>query len=204
MKLMHLFLRSRRVDVSMLCLLGVGILAYWLARVNFFFPVPLDNKSIPFPALFIIPLASAVVLGASTFSPFGEAEQTASRPLPLFRFAHLLGLFVWGAMTLLLSASVWKEAHAEVILLRNLVGFAGLAFLSIPLLGSRLSWVVPFIFGLLAFRLGVIGIDRMAWWAWPFHPAKNTLAAAIALVLLVLGLVCACLLKARETSGDAE
>lgn len=202
MRLMYLFLRSRRVAASLLCLLGVGVITYWMARTDFAFRVPLDNESVSIKAVFLIPLAGAVVISASTFSPFGEVEHIASRSLSLFRCIHLVGLFIGGAVMLLLSASIWKEAQAEIILLRNLGGFVGLALLGIPLLGSRLSWVVAFIFGMLALRLGVLGVGRAVWWAWPFHPAQNSLAATMALVLGVLGLAYACFAPRYEGTGE--
>jgi len=197
-------LRSRRVDLSLLCLVGVGIVAYWLARTNFFMPIVIDGKAIPLNALFIIPLASAVVVGTSMYSPFGEIEQVVSRPLADFRFVHLIGLFAWSIATLAFSAVVWRQEYAELVVLRNLIGFTGLALLSVPFLGSRLSWVIPFIFGMLALRIGMIEADIVAWWAWPYHPAQSSIAAVLALALLVVGILCACFAQARDTVKEGE
>ncbi len=204
MRLMHLFLRSRRVDRSLLCLIGVGIVAYWLARVNFFMPIVVDGKAIPLNALFIIPFASTVVVGTSMFSPFGEIEQVVSRPLGGFRFVHLIGLFAWSVATLAFSAVVWRQEYAELIVLRNMIGFTGLTLLNIPLLGSRFSWVIPFIFGLLAVRIGVLEASHVACWAWPYHPAQSWIAMVLALALLVTGIVCACFAQARDTVKEGE
>jgi hypothetical protein len=44
-----------------------------------------DNPDLIPNFLMGIPLAAAVVVGAATGSPFGEAERTASQPLPTLR-----------------------------------------------------------------------------------------------------------------------
>ena len=204
MRLMHLFLRSRRVDLSLLCLVGVGVVAYWLARTNFFMPIVIDGKTIPLNALFIISLAPAVVVSTSVFSPFGEIEQVASRPLASFRFVHLVGLLAWSVVTLAFSAFVWRQEYAELIVLRNLMGFTGLSLLSVPLIGSRLSWVIPFIFGMLALRIGTIEANIVAWWAWPFHPARSMIAVVLVLALLVVGTLCACFTQARDNPKEGQ
>jgi hypothetical protein len=89
-------------------------------------------------------------------------------------------------------------------LLRNLAGFTGLALAATPLTGARLSWVLPFSYGTLAYWAGSAASGDPRLWAWPMRPEDDWRAMAVALVLLVLALAIAALTGAREDAGDGE
>jgi hypothetical protein len=144
-------------------------------------------------------------VGASNHSPFGDAERTASRPLPVLRLIHLVGLLSFTALALSLITMGWELEHAAWILIRNLLGLAGLAFLTARVLGGRLSWLVPLVFVALIPLIGEgASAGEWTWWAWPAQPGADPLSALLAFSLLASGLLCACLLGAREQRGEAD
>jgi len=160
------------------------------------------NIQIYVPIMFFVPLLSAAVVGAAMYSPFSELERTVSRSLPRLRLAHVVGLIAAAFATLLLAATEWRYDSAELILARNLAGFVGLSLLGASLLGSRLAWIAPMGYGVLAYRVGATGDDGYAWWAWPMQPIQNDLAWTLALGLSAVGLAIVSLLGSRDSSGE--
>ena len=211
MRLAYLFLQSRRTGwaaVYLACVVAaVAVLRRILAETSSQVSGdPLTNEGSGDPVLLLLvflPLALAMVIGVGTHGPFGEIERTVSRPLPPLRLGHVAGLLAIGAAALFLIALTW-QGDAERVFLRNLAGFAGLALLPVPLIGARLSWVLPFAFGMLAFWVGSNTRDGVTRWAWPMWPANDGLAMGIALGLLALGLVVAVLFGARDSKDEAE
>ena len=198
MRLWCLYLRSRLAGWAALALAATGgLTGLWLTR--------LEGPGAPLQLLLVVmPLAGAVVIGASTRAPFGELEATASRPLPVLRLGHLAGLLALGAVALSAAVRAWGVANIEEQVLRNLAGFAGLALVTAPLLGSRLSWVAPLVYGVLAFWVGASGPNGYAPWAWPLQPGGDDIALRTALALLAAGLTGAVLLGARERAEEGE
>ncbi len=204
MRLGLLYLRSRRTPHAFAALAAMAWLGALWANAMLQVPMLRGNNQIYIPVMFFIPLLSAAVIGAAVYSPFGEVELVASRSLPGLRLGHAAGLLAVALATLMLAAAQWRYDWAELILARNLAGFAGLAFLGAALVGSRLSWVVPMACGTIAYRLGAIGYGKFAWWAWPMQPIQNDLAWTLALGLLALGLATVALLGARDSPGESE
>lgn len=204
MRLAVLYLRSRHTPHAFAALAAMAGLGVLWANAMLQVPMLEGNNQIYIPVMFFIPLLSATVIGAAVYSPFGEVERASSRSLPALRLGHMAGLLGVALATLMLAAMEWRYDWAELILARNLAGFAGLAFLGAVLLGSRLSWVVPIVFGITAYRLGASGYGKFAWWAWPMQPIQNDLAWTLALGLLALGLATVALLDARDSPGESE
>lgn len=155
------------------------------------------------PDLFLIatvtaPLAVAVVICVTTGSPFGEVEQSLSQPLVGMRLCHLVGLLMIAAVVLAVAASAWPGVDVEWRFVRNLLGLAGLDLLFVRVLGGRLSWAPPLGFATLAlFQSGAASGGPPAW-AWVVQPGSRDTAAALALVLLLTGLVLAARFGARD------
>lgn len=207
MRLSYLFLRSRRAGWTAVYLAGitafVAVLRWVLAQTGSGQGDPLTASGMPIvPMRVFVPMAAALIIGVATHGPFGEVERSASRPLPPIRLGYFLGLLLWGAATLALLAMTWEGDTLQVFL-RNMAGFAGLGFLTAPVTGGRLSWAVPFTYGILAFWIGVLSTP-VQWWAWPMQPVDNNLAAGIAVGLLAVGLAVASIFGARDTAGEAE
>ncbi len=204
MRLAYLYVKSRRTGHAAMALSVVAGLAWVWANAMLRVPTLGGNEQIYIPVLFLTPLVSASAIGVAAYSPFGEAEGTASRSMPTLRLGHLVGLLAAALATLAMAALDWRQEWAELILARNLAGFAGLALMAGTIVGSRLSWVVPLVYGIAAFRLGAIAPGRFAWWAWPIRPIGDELAAGVAIGLLATGLAAYALLGTRENPGEAE
>lgn len=143
-----------------------------------------------------MPLAAAAIIGASTGSPFGESEATASRPLGMLRAGHPMGLLLIAGLALALAGTWWNVPDGAWILVRNLAGFTGLALLTARVLGSGLSWVIPLGYAVLSLLTPPAG-DAPAW-AWVVRAATDREAAVIAFALLLAGLAIAALSHTRS------
>ncbi|ATW51675.1 hypothetical protein ACWGJT_27845 [Streptomyces xantholiticus] len=151
------------------------------------------------PVAEVAPVAYAVVLGTTLFSPMGDLEQTAAQPMRRHRAVHLsvlLGLAVALSALPLLGGATGAVLGASV---RNVVGHLGLAMISARLFGSGLSWLLPL--GMLGptLLLGVRFDNTPEPWAWSLHPASGTSAAAVAVSLWVLGAMAAVTGQPRRT-----
>src|SRR5207237_1638232 len=144
-----------------------------------------------------MPLAGAVLIGASTGSPFGESETTASRSLGPLRLGHATAFLLIGTLTLALAVLQWSVPDGAWTLVRNLAGFTGLALLTARVLGSGLSWVAPL--GSAVLSLLAVQPGRVAGWAWPVFAATDRQAAVIATALLLLGLGVSMYAGARDS-----
>jgi hypothetical protein len=149
------------------------------------------------------PLAAAVVVGVAVRSPFGEAERTASRPLPPLRLTHLALLLACGGGGLAL-ASLLPDDGSLGMLLRNGAGFAGLALLGARGLGPGASWLFPFGYGTVASFAYFSGHHPDRWWLWPLQSADDGSALAIALALLAVGLANVVPTGARDGLDEGE
>jgi hypothetical protein len=201
----RLFLRSRRAGWTALYLAAIAVftaaLRFALRRGDEDYLASSDGSPVTL-ALVFVPLAAALVIGVGAHGPFGEVERTGSRPLPPLRLGHLVGLLLWAAAALALLALTW-EGGAQTFL-RNLAGLTGIALIAAPLTGARLSWVLPFSYGILAYWTGTVASGEPRLWAWPMRPEDDGWAMAIAIMLLAAGLTIAALFGAREGVGDAK
>ncbi len=178
MRLTVLFLRARLTGLALAWFGAAALLAWvWLTRFD---QMPLG------PTLVTLPLLPAVVIGAASASPFGEIEDTASRPLPLFRVFHLASLTVLAAGLLVSAASAAAADDLRFALARTLVGFAGLALLGGRMFGSRVAWLAPLTYGAV-----VLYLDPASRWAWPRHLPVGGWSLLCAMLLVVAGLLAA-------------
>lgn len=154
-------------------------------------------------------LAAACVVGTGVRSPFGDAERVAARPLTPVRFGHVAGMLLWAALllsTALLSFDL-EGASPEyplLVLLRNLAGFSGLAFLTASIAGAQLSWIPPFAVSIVYLTLMSTGGDLFSRWAMRSHDGNHGPSWLIALTLLGVGVGVVSLLGSRETPGELE
>lgn len=173
-------------------------MAGWLISRPKFEPTHLDIV-IGFAAL-----AAACVVGSSVRAPFGENENTSARYLAPFRLGHLAILLGIAVVLLLLISLGWERDKVAWLLIRNLLGLSGMAFLVAYVLGGRLSWVLPLGFSLSLRFAGQDPDGKWLWWAWTERPAGDSLSWTIAFLFLVLGLGVVCRFGTRETPGDLE
>jgi hypothetical protein len=150
-----------------------------------------------------VPIAAAVVVGIAVHSPFGEAERTASQPLPPLRLTHLALLLAYGVAGLALASVVPNDGSLGM-LLRNGAGFVGLALIGARILSTAASWLLPLAYGGGVFIAYLTRPDRDAWWRWPLQPANDDSALAIALALLATGLTIIVMSGARDGLDEGE
>lgn len=192
MKLVQLYLRSRRVGYALALLTLVAV----ATRVALWFGG--GAEEIVGMTLVLMPLAAAVVISTGARAPFGESEQTASYPLPMLRLGHLLALLAWAALGLALGAvlsppsTVTGFGSAELViqpssvawwLARNLLGFAGLALLAARWVGSGRAWTVALLHAILT-----VMFLLQSPFGWPLRPVSDPQAITVACVLLAGGL----------------
>ena len=200
MRLVGLYLRSRLAMHAAAILSGVALVTLVIAPWTL--SRPLVSPGLV-PILVFAPLVSACTLGVSTRNPFGDCEHTVSRSLSLLRLGHLVGLLAWAALALILVSFPWDDAAR--LLVRNLAGLTGLAFVAARLLGGRLSWTLPVAFAAIAPFAGRDGPSGgLSWWAWINQPAAHLPSLLIALALLVVGLAAICPSGPRRAADVAE
>lgn len=209
MRFVELYLRSRRTVPALLALLGVTVvvwaLTWWLVSGT---PYGVARGGLTMILIFGA-LTVACVVGASTGSPFGDAERTSARPLAPFRLGHLLALIL--ASALLLSAALLSfdldGAHPPyplLVLLRNTIALSGLALISARIVGARSSWFTPFTTAIAYMTLVGSGGDLFSSWTRSSYHGLHGPSWAIAATLIVAGLATVCLHGARETAGETE
>ena len=194
-RLMILFLRSRMAVPALLVLTAVAAAAGFALDAS-------DDADLTLLLRLTAPLAAAVVVGVAVRSPFGEAERTASQPLPPLRFAHLTLLLAYGVAGFAL-ASVVPDDGSLGMLLRNGAGFVGLALIGAWTLGTAASWLFPLAYGGGVFFAYLSRPPSDAWWRWPLQSADDGSALAIALSLLAAGLAIVVTAGARDGLDEA-
>jgi hypothetical protein len=189
-RLMILFLRSRMAVSALFVLTAVAVAAGLALDAS-------HHTDLTLLLQLTASLAAAIVVGVSVRSPFGEAERTASQPLPPLRLAHLTLLLAFGVAGFAL-ASVVPDDDSLGMLLRNGAGFVGLALIGACLLGTAASWLLPLAYGGGVFFAYLARPVSDAWWSWPVQPAGDGSALAIALALLAAGLTIVVIAGARD------
>lgn len=190
MRVVQLFLQSRRAGWTVLLLLISGVLArFLLGRLE-------TDSPLLGQALVGIPLLPAVIIGVSIQSPFGEVEHASGNWLLPFRWLHLCLLIVSAALVLAVAAfGTATEPTAELV--RNLAGLTGIALVGNRLVGPMASWVAP-----LAFAVVSLMVDPLSRWAWLTNRPAESWSIWIAVGLISAGLVALTLFPDR--SGVAE
>ncbi len=196
MRLAYLYLCSRQAGRTVAVLAAVAVAAWLWLRWDSASEITVTIVPI------VVPLAAAMMVGASAGAPFGEGEATGGRPLWPLRGGHLLGLVAIAAAALALAVLRWGVPDGAWTLVRNLAGFTGLALLTARVLGAGLSWVVPLGYAILSFLAPRPG-ERSSPWAWPALAATDHMAALIALALLLVGLVVVALPGARDAPAGS-
>ncbi|WP_055569023.1 hypothetical protein [Streptomyces atriruber] len=150
------------------------------------------------PVAEIVPLAHAMVLATTLFSPMADLEQTSAQPMSRHRALYLVVLLALalGLTALPLLAGATAEVFASAA--RNVIGYLGLGMLSARLFGSGLAWLLPLAMFGPTLLLGVGSDNTPEPWAWSLHPSSDAAAAIVAVALWVVG---AC---ASATAGPRQ
>lgn len=192
MRLAYLYLRSRQVERALVLLVLLGTAALLWRQLSDGDPL---NDDLMVTGL---PVAAAVIIGASTGSPFRDVEDAARHWLPALRLPHLVGLVLLATGALAVSTAAWHVSDIQWALARNLILFTGLALLGARLVGPGLGWLAPVAYGFLAFLATLLAAGQphhqLRWaksdvpWAWSLHAGKEHEAALVAILVLVISL----------------
>jgi hypothetical protein len=192
MRLAYLYLRSRQVERALISLALLGMAALLWRRLSDGNPL---NNDLMITGL---PVAAAVIIGASTGSPFRDVEDAAQHWLPALRLPHLVGLVLLAAGALGLTTAAWHVSDIQWALVRNMILFAGLALLGARLVGPGLGWLLPVGYGLLAFLATLLAAlqphHQLQWeksdirWAWSLQAGRDHEAAVVAILAVIIGL----------------
>ena len=194
LRLAVLFLRSRQSGLALLIILAAAF-ATWIGFAQ------TDRAGLTRYLAVFAPVVPAVVLALSAQEPFGVAERTASRSVPLLRAGHLGGLLLWIGLLLVLSGATEPLPGTIGILLRDAAAYAGIALLGARFLGPAAAWL-PAVAYAVAVCIGLLrDVPASAWWMWPACNAGDGPALGSAAALLVTGLALIAWLGPQEHSG---
>jgi hypothetical protein len=149
--------------------------------------------------LLLLTLGTAAVIAAATRNPFGEAEHTASIPLPALRLAHLAAMTAAATAVTAAAGLTGSYGISATEILRNLAGFTGIALLTAAIAGAHLAWTVPLAY--VMYCGAELDAQTPSPWSWPILPVSNHTATFTALCLLTAGITTATITGARERHG---
>jgi hypothetical protein len=188
-RLVWLYLRSRRVLAALTALLACGVILGTALKYHWWYGA--GNAADELPAL--LAGCAAAIVGVTTHSPFGELERATGRWLVFLRPALILALCGAAIGFLALGAAAAADPKADpglvdgmLPVVRNVLGFTGIAVLLSLALGGLLSWVGP---------LAYVGICQCAAIAhysepvtWAARPPADRGGWIAALVVFAAGL----------------
>lgn len=178
-RLFRLHLASRR---AMPALVAIGALALVLVL-----PIPRSSGVLGAMVPLVVAMGTASVVGAATASPIGEVERVTGRHLPALRGAAVLLLFGAAIAFLAVAAVERAPTGGAFALLRACAGLTGITLLTAVAAGSHRGWTLPLAYTVLCGQ----ALDQ-SWtslWFWPIRAGRDGPAAAVAVALLLAGLV---------------
>jgi hypothetical protein len=167
-RLVWLYLRSRRAPSALVALLACGFVLWVALKYHWWYGS--GNASDELPSL--LTACAAAIIGVTTHSPFGEPERATGRWLPFLRPALILALCGAAIGFLALGAAVAYDPRAGVGLVhgvlpvvRNLLGFTGVALLFSLVIGGLLSWIGPLAYVLICQCAAIANYSEPITWA---------------------------------------
>lgn len=185
--MVELYVKSRRLGRSVALLLVLGVIAWVWGKYQLNLPSLRSSETVLVPVILVVPVACAVVVGLSTRSWMGDLERAAPRRLAPWRFAHAVVLLFIAVALLAPAMDSGYAAYGSAAALRNILGYAGLAFLCAAVVGGELSWMLPLAYALPLPLLGVDAYGDPEAWAWSLQPVSSASSWVWALALIVAG-----------------
>ncbi|MCW3817411.1 hypothetical protein ONA91_23450 [Micromonospora sp. DR5-3] len=196
LRLAHLHLASRRVPAALAavaaCAVGLRIAllhGHWTAY---------GARQLPL----IFETGCAVVIAATTASPFGEPERATGRWLPFLRLGTALVLTAAAAGALAAAGTGAHLAGGTLDVLRDTAGLTGLGLLCAAALGGPLAWAGPagyLMVALYALYTQWHGPALTTPWIWPARPPHDVGAAICAGLVFAGGVLLIAVRGARDT-----
>jgi hypothetical protein len=152
--------------------------------------------------VFLLPVATASVIGVSMWSPFGEPERAAGTWVPLGRFLHLVTMISLAMLVNWVAVETWvpdgDTGQWSMYLFRHTFAMTGIALVISALLNSRLSWIGPAVVAMPGLVVGYVRVEQAADWREAsffydsaahlmLRPHDSLLAAGVAVGLFVVG-----------------
>ena len=198
LRLARLYAGSRRVPMALVAV-AVCAVALWIA---------LHRQWNAYGALqlpLIFETGCAVIIAATTASPFGDPERVAGRWLPVLRLGSVLGLTAAAVGSLAAAGAGTQLATGTLEVTRNLAGLTGIALLCAVVLGGALSWTGPatyMVVAVYALYTQWHGPALTTPWIWPARPAHDIGAVICAGLVFAAGLAAITIRGARDRAGD--
>jgi len=194
LRLLGLFLVSRRVPTALGVLVGLGALLW--AELHWHWNVaggPAAQRVIPL----VIEAGAAAVIAVASYGPFGEPERATGRWLPWLRLASALILTGAAVGALAAGATGGYLPGGTLALVRDVAGMAGLGLLCAVALGGAFGWTGPLAYWLITESALAAGWTTP--WIWPGRPPRDTGAAICAGLVFAAGLAAFTLRGARAS-----
>jgi hypothetical protein len=194
LRLVRLYLLSRRVPAALGLLAALGVLLWAALRLRW-------NVAGGPAAQALIPLTietgAAAVIAVTTHGPFGDPERATGRWLPWLRLAAAVALTATAFGMLAAGAAGGALPGGTLALLRNLAGMTGTGLLAAAALGGAFGWTGPMAYWLVT--ESVLAAHWTTPWIWPARPPHDRGAAVCAALVLVAGIAAVTLLGARDS-----
>ena len=188
-RLVWLYLRSRRAPSALAALLAVGVVLSIALKYHWWFGT--GNAPDELPNL--LTACAAAIIGVTAHSPFGEPERATGRWLPLLRPALILALcgaaigFLAGGAALAYNPQAGVGlVHGMLPVVRDLLGFTGVALLLSLAIGGLLSWIGPLAYVLICQCAAIANYSEPLTWA--ARPPTDRGGWIAALVVFAVGL----------------
>lgn len=144
--LFYLYARSRGLPGAATALAVLLTANTWIA--GWVIHRPLFERTSGVPLFVVLPILTAAITVSSLHSPSAELDHCAPLPWWRWRATHILTATIVSACSLGLAAPNAAHGFGAQTAIRGVLGFTGLACAGAVLLGARLSWAPPMVYGL--------------------------------------------------------
>jgi hypothetical protein len=197
LRLIRLYLVSRRVPLALGLLIGLGALLW--SSLHWHWAIAGGAAARQFVPL-TIESGVAAVIAVTTHGPFGETERAAGRWLPWLRLGEALAITAAAFGLLAAGASAGVMAGGTLAILRNVGGLAGVGLLSSCVLGGAFGWAGPLAYLLVA--EGAFAHRSTTPWIWPTRLPHDRGGAICAALVIIAGLALITVRGPRESGRE--
>ncbi|MFD7650368.1 hypothetical protein ACFV5M_22355 [Streptomyces albidoflavus] len=185
---MMLYARTRGLFTALATLIGTALAAWWFAE--WLIDTPRFGASARVPVIAMAPLLAAAAIVGSLHSCSSEIEETAARWIWLYRAGHLAIATAIYAVVLGVTVTIDHAAFGTYAMVRNILGFTGMAALVSILIGARLAWLPVMIYGTTTYLVAPRELHSglTAAWAWPIQQGSEPAAWWAAMSLFATGI----------------
>jgi hypothetical protein len=195
LRLIRLYLVSRRVPVAFGLLAGLGVLLWGALDGHW-------NIAGGRAAQELIPLTietgAAAMIAVTTYGPFGEQERPTGRWLPWLRLGAAIAITAVAVGVLAAGATGGHLPGGTLVMLRNVVGTTGTGLLCAAVFGGAFGWVGPMGYVLIT-EVALTGNPTTPW-IWAARPPTDLGGALCAYGVFAAGLLAVTIAGARGVS----